>query len=103
MQVLPEGQYIKHRQYGFGVVMESDAERTTIDFDEYGKKKFVTSLMTAELVGEGPTKPVRKRRKRTPTAAAARRGQATFSAPFIHTEAGATAKVWLFLHRSGRL
>ena len=73
MQVLPEGQYIKHRQYGFGVVMESDAERTTIDFDEYGKK-FVTSLMTAELVGEGPTKPVRKRRKRTATAAAARRG-----------------------------
>ena len=73
MQVLPEGQYIKHELYGFGVVMESDAERTTIDFDSYGKKKFVTSLMSAELVGEAPPKPARARRRRKAPAAPATR------------------------------
>ncbi len=74
MEVLSEGQYIKHEQYGFGVVTESDPERTTIDFDSCGKKKFVTRLMTAELVGEAPPKPARSRRKKAaaaPTAKAA--------------------------------
>lgn len=69
MQVLPEGQYIKHEQYGFGVVTQSDAERTTIDFDTVGKKKFVTSLMSAELVGEAPPRPSRSRRRKKVTAA----------------------------------
>jgi len=73
MQVLPAGQYIKHETYGLGVVTESDSERTTIDFDAYGTKKFVTSIMTAELVGEAPAKASRpKRRSRRTLAAAAR-------------------------------
>ncbi len=70
MQVLPEGQYIKHEQYGFGVVTESDVERTTIDFDTHGKKKFVTSLMTAELVGEAPPRATRPRRRKKASAGA---------------------------------
>ncbi len=61
MQVLSEGQRLNHPQYGLGVVRESDAERTTIDFDEHGEKKFVTGMMTAELIGEPPAKPVRVR------------------------------------------
>ncbi len=72
MQVLSEGQYIKHDLYGFGVVTESDPERTTIDFDSHGKKKFVTSLMTAELVGEAPPKSARPRRRRKASVAAAK-------------------------------
>ena len=48
MRALAEGQYVKHFQYGFGVVTESDAERTTIDFDLYGIKKFVTSLTVVD-------------------------------------------------------
>ena len=31
MRTLPQGQYIKHVQYGLGVVTQSDAERTSID------------------------------------------------------------------------
>ncbi len=54
MQVLSEGQCIKHDQYGYGIVAESDGERTTIDFDSVGMKKFVTGLMAMELVGEAP-------------------------------------------------
>lgn len=64
MQVLPEGQYIRHEQYGLGIVKESDSERTTIDFDSFGLKKFVTSLMTAEVVGEPPAGAARPKRRR---------------------------------------
>jgi hypothetical protein len=63
VQVLPEGQCIKHEQYGYGIVAESDAERTTIDFDSVGMKKFVTGLMAMELVGEAPERPTKPRRR----------------------------------------
>ena len=62
MQVLIEGQAIKHELYGMGVVMESNSERTTIDFEDYGSKKFVTSIWVAELIGEAPEHPVKPRR-----------------------------------------
>lgn len=65
MQVLSEGQTVRHEQYGLGTVTESNVERTTIDFDSHGVKKFVTSIWTAELVGEPPAdRPVRKRGRR---------------------------------------
>jgi hypothetical protein len=65
MQTLPEGQYIKHVQYGLGVVTQSDAERTTIDFYLNGLKKFATKLMVVELTDEVPPPKPRpaKRRK----------------------------------------
>ena len=68
MQVLSTGQQIKHEQYGLGVVTESDAERTAIEFDDHGRKLFVTSLMTAELIGEAPANPTRTKRRSRRTA-----------------------------------
>ncbi len=64
MHVLPEGQYIKHQQYGMGIVTASDPERTSIEFESHGRKLFVTSLMNAELIGETPAKPIKIRRRR---------------------------------------
>ena len=65
MQILIEGQTIRHDQYGLGTVTESNVERTTIDFDNHGVKKFVTSIWTAELVGEPPAdRPVKRRGRR---------------------------------------
>jgi hypothetical protein len=61
VQVLSEGQCIKHEQYGYGIVAESDGERTTIDFDSVGMKKFVTGLMAMELVGDAPERPTKPR------------------------------------------
>jgi hypothetical protein len=63
VQVLSTGQQIKHDQYGLGVVTESDAERTSIDFDDHGRKLFVTSMMTAELIGDAPINPPRAKRR----------------------------------------
>ena len=65
MQVLSVGQTIKHGQYGVGRVTESNSERTTIDFDDHGVKKFITSIWTAELIGEAPVdRPLRRRGRR---------------------------------------
>src|ERR1700722_20345132 len=64
VHILSEGQCIKHEQYGYGIVAESDTERTTIDFDSVGMKKFVTGLMAMELVGGDPERPTRPRRRR---------------------------------------
>lgn len=65
MQTLVEGQAIRHDQYGLGVVTESNVERTTIDFDNHGVKKFVTSIWSAELIGEPPVdRPVKRRGRR---------------------------------------
>jgi len=65
MQVLAEGQFVRHAQYGLGVVTQSGAERTSIDFHLHGIKKFVTGLMTVELTDEAPPpKPHPARRKK---------------------------------------
>ena len=67
MQILSSGQQVKHQQYGLGIVTESDAEHTAIDFDDHGRKLFVTAIMTAELIGDAPVNPGRtKRRARKP-------------------------------------
>ena len=58
-----EGQYIRHWQYGCGVITESDADRTTIDFDLHGVKKFVTSLMVVEPAEGAPPKRPKRRKK----------------------------------------
>ena len=65
MRTLPQGQYIKHVQYGLGVVTQSDAERTSIDFHLHGPKKFATKLMLVELTDEAPPpKPRPAKRKK---------------------------------------
>ena len=62
MKALSVGNYVKHFQYGNGVVTESDAERTFIDFDVHGRKIFVTSLMVVEPAEGTPPKRARAKR-----------------------------------------
>ena len=66
MKALQEGAYVKHFRYGLGVVTESDEERTSIDFDLCGLKKFVTSIMVVEPAEGAP--PKRPRRRKSPRA-----------------------------------
>jgi hypothetical protein len=70
LKALEDGAYVKHFQYGLGVVTESDSERTSIDFDVHGMKKFVTRLMVV-TPAEG-TPPKRRRAKTVKKTAAAR-------------------------------
>jgi len=69
LKALEEGAYIKHFQYGLGVVTASNSERTSIDFDLHGMKKFVTSMMVVDPA-EG-TPPKRRRAKKIKTLVAA--------------------------------
>lgn len=58
MDVLRVDQYLRHEQYGLGVVTASTTDRTTIDFDNHGTKKFITKLMVVELLaGQAPSRP----------------------------------------------
>ena len=61
MKALAEGQCLRHAEFGIGVATASDDERTTIDFYEHGKKKFVTRLLQAELVADAPPRPGKAR------------------------------------------
>ena len=70
MKALAEGLYIKHFQYGLGVVTDSDAERTSIDFDLHGLKKFVTSMMVVEPAEGAPPRRSRSKRKKKVTVGA---------------------------------
>jgi hypothetical protein len=65
LAALEMGQYVKHSQYGCGVIVKRDAERTTIDFDLHGVKLFVTSLVTIEPAEGTPPKRSRTRRAKT--------------------------------------
>ena len=60
------GQYIRHAKYGLGTIVERDDDRTTVEFDTAGVRKFVTSLAAFEVAeGEAPKKkrPASRRRK----------------------------------------
>ena len=80
MQVMQEGQTIKHQLFGLGIVTASDPERTAVDFDDHGPKLFVTSILTAELIGEAPATPPKRRRKTSATAKAAKKAAAAAAA-----------------------
>jgi len=71
MAALQEGQYVKHFRYGFGVITASNVERTSIDFDLHGIRKFVTSLLVVELSDKVPPKrePAKRRKKASTTLA----------------------------------
>lgn len=72
---LREGNYIKHFQYGLGVVTASDRDYTSIDFDLHGPKKFVTSLMTVEPAEGSPPQRVHPKRRKKALAAPAPTGR----------------------------
>jgi hypothetical protein len=54
---LKTGQYIRHSKYGCGTIVERDDDRTTVDFDTFGVRKFVTAMAAFEVAqGEAPKK-----------------------------------------------
>ncbi len=66
---LSVSQRVQHEKYGLGVISESDAEYTVIEFDEHGRKKFLTRLVSLQSSDEPPPKRRRARKKKTTTKA----------------------------------
>lgn len=53
-----------HEKYGLGVISESNTDYTIIEFDEAGRKKFLTRLVTLESSDEPAPKRRRASRKK---------------------------------------
>ncbi len=64
---LSVSQRVQHEKYGLGVISEADAEYTVIEFDEHGRKKFLTRLVSLQSSDEPPPKRRRARKKKTTT------------------------------------
>jgi hypothetical protein len=67
MKAIAVSQRVQHDKYGLGVVSESDAEYTVIEFDEHGRKKFLTRLVSLQSSDEPPPKRRRAARKKKTT------------------------------------
>ena len=67
---MPVTSRVNHQKYGLGVVTEVDPQYTTIEFDEHGKKKFVTDIVSLASSDEPPPKRRRGGRKKAATKAA---------------------------------
>ena len=65
MKAMAASQRVQHDKFGLGVVAEADAEYTVIEFDEHGRKKFLTRLVTLQTSDEPPPKRRRAARKKT--------------------------------------
>lgn len=50
MEVLPEGTRVQHVRYGFGKILESDEERTLVNFAIHGFMRFDTRLLSLAVV-----------------------------------------------------
>ena len=74
MTALPKGQYVKHYRYGFGIVIESDEEGTSIEFEVHGPKNFVTRLMDLELSDYTPPEHFRAKWVKTAPVGTSSRG-----------------------------
>lgn len=65
MRIFEVGQQVRDTKYGLGVVTGANEQYTTIKFDEYGLKKYVTSLMHIQAVAAGEATPPRSPRARS--------------------------------------
>ena len=74
---LSVSQRVQHEKYGLGVISETDAEYTVIEFDEHGRKKFLTSLVSLQSSDEPPPKRRRARKKKTTTTKATKKKTTT--------------------------
>lgn len=59
-----EGQQVRHQLFGLGTIVETDDDRTSIDFVEHGPKKFVTSMVVLEITEDQPKRKARSRKSK---------------------------------------
>ncbi len=68
----PQGAQVEHPKFGLGSVTNSNEEYISIKFDEFGEKKFISSIVFPNLKKSDRQPPAEKRtRTRKPKAAPA--------------------------------
>lgn len=72
VKLFTKGNRVSQANYGPGTVLSSDERYTVIEFDNHGRRVFITDMVTLGKTDEpAPTKPTRGRRKKAAPAAAA--------------------------------
>ena len=65
MKLFAKGSRVMQSQYGSGTVTSSDERYTVIEFDQHGKRTFVTDMVTLGASTEpAPNKPEKTRRRK---------------------------------------
>ncbi len=68
----PQGAQVEHPKFGLGSVLAASEEYISIKFDEFGERKFITSIVFPNLKKSDRQPPAEKRsRARKPKAAPA--------------------------------
>jgi len=71
VKLFAKGSRVKQSAYGSGTVTSSDERYTVIEFDNHGKRTFVTDMVTLGASDEpAPNRPEKKRRQSTKAPAA---------------------------------
>jgi len=52
MRLFAKGKRVTQPQYGAGTITSSDDQYTVIEFDEHGRRVFVTTMVTLEATNE---------------------------------------------------
>lgn len=66
----PQGAQVEHPKFGLGSVMECSEQYIVIKFDEFGQKKFISSIVVPDLKKSDRQPPAAKRASRKRTKAA---------------------------------
>ena len=88
-----QGAQVEHTTLGLGTVLSHTEERIVIKFDDHGEKKFVTSMVIANLKKSDRQPPAEKRaRARKAKAAAPEAGAEEAPAPAPKAKKSAKTK-----------
>ena len=60
------GQVVEHARYGLGTISAAETDRLTIDFETFGPKKFIASIVKLQASDKVPQPKTRKRAARKP-------------------------------------
>ena len=72
MKLFAKGNRVSQPNYGAGTVTSSDERYTVIEFDNHGRRVFITDMVTLSKTDEpAPNKPAKGRRKKAVVAAPA--------------------------------
>ena len=70
MRLFTKGNRVTQPQYGAGTITSTDDHHTVIEFDQHGRRTFITTMVTLDATSEPA--PVRSGRESRRRAAAAR-------------------------------
>ena len=71
MKLFAKNSRVSQPTYGAGTVTSSDERYTVIEFDQHGRRVFLTDMVELSKTDEpAPNKPVKERKKKAPAKAA---------------------------------